>query len=95
MNKLLNTYQINPGSHRKRGYSETAILSDEQTNRFFAKWFSGLIKNNSSTQVFAEKLRHLKRANHTSLPKIIQYGYDEKINAFVILYRYTGSNKWA
>ena len=84
---ILSKYQI-PYSEeiQKRGYSLTAKVEDEYGNLFFAKWIKGIKRNSAPSKILYNKLRHLKKAVHPSLPKIIEYEWDENQEAYCIIF---------
>lgn len=84
---ILGKYQV----HRKkqeRGYSITAIVQDENEKLFFAKWIKGITQNSQAGKILFDKLRNLKKAIHTALPKIIEYDWDESEQAYCVIYEY-------
>ena len=83
----LNKYEIE-SQLAERGYSSTAIVVDECSTRYFAKWISGIEKNSQSGQIFVDKLRHLKKATHTSLPQIIEYDWDLEKNSYCTVFEF-------
>lgn len=73
---------------QERGYSSTCQVTDSASNTYFAKWIKGIKENSQARKILFDKLRHLKRAEHTILPKIIDYGWDEMQNAPCIISEY-------
>ena len=88
---LFEKYQYYPNQIKKRGYSQTCIVFDEKNRCFFVKWIMGIEKNSTKSKILSEKLRHFQKANHSLLPKIIEYGYDEEYKTFAIVYEYIES----
>lgn len=87
LNMILNKYQaISPFDNR--GYSLTGRVQDASEQTYFAKWIKGINKNSQASRLFFDKLRHLKRAEHPTLPKIIEYGWDEVMDAYCIIFEY-------
>jgi len=82
---ILNKYQLY-SEVRERGYSLTAKVTDESENIYFAKWIKGIKKKSQQSKILFDKLRHLKKAVHPSLPKIIEYDWDENQNAYCIVF---------
>jgi len=84
---ILNKYQLPYREEiQKRGYSLTAKVEDENGNLFFAKWIKGIKRNSAPSKILYNKLRHLKKAVHPSLPKIIEYEWDESQEAYCIIF---------
>ncbi|WP_417860368.1 AAA domain-containing protein [Winogradskyella sediminis] len=88
---ILNKYQLY-GEIQKRGYSSTAKISDESGEIYFAKWIKGVEKNSQPSKILYNKLRHLKKAVHASLPKIIEYEWDENQSAYCIIFENKNAN---
>lgn len=84
---LLNKYQIIEPT-QNRGYSITAQVEDAVGTIYFAKWIRGIQKDSRQSKILYQKLRHLKRANHNCLPKIIEYDWDEDKQAYCIIFEY-------
>nr|WP_321222427.1 AAA domain-containing protein [uncultured Psychroserpens sp.] len=82
---ILEKYQLY-GEIQNRGYSSTAIVTDESGDIYFAKWIKGIEQNSQPSKILYNKLRHLKKAVHSSLPKIIEYEWDENQNAYCIIF---------
>lgn len=82
---ILEKYQVY-GEIQNRGYSSTAKVSDESGEIYFAKWIKGVEKNSQPSKILYNKLRHLKKAVHSSLPKIIEYEWDESQSAYCIIF---------
>jgi len=88
---LFDKYQYNKKDVKKRGYSQTCIVSNENEEAFFVKWILGVEKNSTKSKILSEKLRHFQKANDPLLPKIIEYGYDDECKTFAIVYEYIES----
>lgn len=82
---ILNKYQLY-SDVRERGYSLTAKVTDESENIYFAKWIKGIKKKSQQSKILFDKLRHLKKAVHSSLPQIIEYDWDENQSAYCIVF---------
>lgn len=82
---ILDKYQLY-GEIQNRGYSSTAKVTDESEEIYFAKWIKGIEKNSQPSKILYNKLRHLKKAVHSSLPKIIEYEWDESQSAYCIIF---------
>jgi len=82
---ILEKYQLY-GEIQNRGYSLTANVSGESGEVYFAKWIKGVKKNSQPSKILYNKLRHLKKAVHSSLPKIIEYEWDENQGAYCIIF---------
>ncbi|WP_417853818.1 AAA domain-containing protein [Xanthomarina gelatinilytica] len=82
---ILNKYQ-QYGEIQNRGYSSTAKVIDESGAIYFAKWIKGIEKNSQPSKILYNKLRHLKKAVHNSLPKIFEYDWDENQSAYCIIF---------
>ncbi|AIM61058.1 serine/threonine protein kinase [Cellulophaga lytica] len=82
---ILDKYQL-CGEIQNRGYSSTAKVTDESGEIYFAKWIKGIEKNSQPSKILYSKLRHLKKAFHASLPKIIEYEWDENQSAYCIIF---------
>lgn len=82
---ILDKYQPY-GEIQNRGYSLIAKVTDESGEIYFAKWIKGIEKNSQPSKILYNKLRHLKKAVHTSLPKIIEYEWDESQSAYCIIF---------
>lgn len=86
---VLNKYQIEDlDSIQKRGYSKTAIVYDENSEKYFAKWILGIDKKSKPSKLLLDKLRFLRKAEHESLVKIVEYGWDNDENSYCIIYKY-------
>ena len=85
---LFDKYQYIDENVSKRGYSQTCVVRNVQGNSFFAKWILGLQKGSVESMILRDNLRHLQKAAHPLLPKIIDHGYDEDSNAYAIVYQY-------
>jgi hypothetical protein len=88
---ILEKYQLY-GEIQNRGYSSTAKVSDESGEIYFAKWIKGVEKNSQPSKILYNKLRHLKKAVHSSLPKIIEYEWDENQSAYCIIFENKNAN---
>lgn len=84
---ILNKYQLH-SQIQNRGYSATAIVIDEVEELYFAKWIKGIPKDSPRSKVLSRKLRTLKKASHSSTPKIIEYGWDLNEGAYCIIFEY-------
>lgn len=82
---ILDKYQLF-GEIQNRGYSLTATVTDESGEIYFTKWIKGIQKNSQPSKILYNKLRHLKKAIHSSLPKIIEYEWDENQSAYCIIF---------
>lgn len=82
---ILNKYQLY-SEIQERGYSLTAKVTDESGNIYFAKWIKGIKKKSQQSKILFDKLRHLKKAVHSSLPQIIEYDWDENQSAYCIVF---------
>jgi superfamily I DNA and/or RNA helicase len=82
---ILNKYQTY-GQIENRGYSSIAQVQNENGEIFFAKWLKGIKQNSQPSKILFDKLRHLKKAIHPSLPKIIEYDWDEYQNAYCVIF---------
>ncbi len=82
---ILDKYQLY-GEIQNRGYSSTAKVTDESGEIYFAKWIKGIEKNSQPSKILYNKLRHLKKAVHSSLPKIIEYEWDKSQSAYCIIF---------
>ena len=85
---LFNKYQYNQDSVKRRGYSQTCIAQDEQGYKFFVKWILGIEKNSTKSKILSDKLRHLQKIIHPLLPAIIDYGFDEELSAYAVVYQF-------
>lgn len=85
---LFNKYQYNPTGIIKRGYSQNSVALDESGKPFWIKWILGIDKTDTKAKILADKLRHLQKARHSALPAIIEYGFDEELQTFAIVYEY-------
>lgn len=88
---LFNKYQFNDAFVQNRGFSQSCIATDEQGNKFIVKWLLGVEKNSTKSKILSDKLRHIQKAAHTMLSKIVEYGYDEEHNAYAIVYEHISS----
>jgi superfamily I DNA and/or RNA helicase len=88
---ILDKYQLY-GEIQNRGYSSTAKVTDESGEIYFAKWIKGVEKNSQPSKILYNKLRHLKKAVHSSLPKIIEYEWDENQSAYCIIFENKNAN---
>ena len=84
---LFNKYQYNSTNIRKRGYSQTCVVQDANGNYFWVKWILGIDKSSTKAKILADKLRHLQKARHTSLPEIVEYGFDEAQQTFAVVFQ--------
>ena len=84
---ILNKYQL-AENIQNRGYSATAVVMNENEEYFFAKWIKGIKHKSQQSKLLVDKLRHLKKATHSSLPKIIEYEWDEEQGAYCIIFEY-------
>src|SRR5690606_26318043 len=82
---ILNKYQ-QYGEIQNRGYSSTAKVTDESGEIYFAKWIIGIEQNSQPSKILYNKLRHLKKAVHNSLPRIFEYDWDENQSAYCIIF---------
>ncbi|MCD8413586.1 AAA domain-containing protein [Tenacibaculum finnmarkense] len=82
---ILDKYQLY-GEIQNRGYSSTAKVIDKSEEIYFAKWIKGIEQNSQPSKILYNKLRHLKKAVHSSLPKIIEYEWDESQSAYCIIF---------
>jgi len=63
-------------------------VQDESGSFFWVKWILGIEKSSTKAKILADKLRHLQKARHTSLPEIVEYGFDEAQQTFAVVFRY-------
>jgi len=84
---ILDNYQLK-GQIQNRGYSSTAMVVDDSESRYFVKWIKGIRKNSEPSKILFNKLRHLKKAVNPSLPKIIEYDWDENEQAYCIIFEF-------
>ena len=82
---ILEKYQLY-GEIQNRGYSLTAKVKDEIGTIYFSKWIKGIEKNSQQSKILYNKLRHLKKAVHPSLPNIIEYEWDQEQSAYSIIF---------
>lgn len=85
---IFNKYQYSINNVRKRGYSQTCQVQDENGKIFWVKWILGIDKSSTKAKILTDKLRHLQKARHPALPEIIEYGYDDEQNAFTVVFRF-------
>ncbi len=85
---LFNKYQYRSTNLKKRGYSQSCLAKDNLGNQFWIKWILSIDKTDTKAKILADKLRHLQKARHVALPKIIEYAFDDEQNAFAIVYEY-------
>lgn len=85
---LFNKYQYNQSNIVKRGYSHSTVAHNDEGKRFWIKWILGIEKTDTKAKIIADKLRHLQKARHIALPDIIEYGFDEEMQTFAIVYEY-------
>lgn len=83
---LFNKFQYNPNGILKRGYSQSTIAMNEYGTPFWVKWILGIDKTATKAKILADKLRHLQKARHIALPNIVDYGFDEELQSFAIVY---------
>ncbi|WP_375561715.1 AAA domain-containing protein [Bernardetia sp. OM2101] len=84
---ILEKYQLKPKEEvQHRGYSSTAKIIDEDGCVYFAKWIRGIKKDSQQSKILFDKLRRLKKAVHSSLPKIIDYKWEETQSAYCIIF---------
>lgn len=83
---ILGKYQTDPNQIEKRGYSVTAEVFNDNGEVLFAKWITGIKRNSQPSKILFDTLRHLKKAVHPSLPKIIEYDWDETQQAYCIIF---------
>ncbi len=84
---ILEKYQLH-GNIQNRGYSATGKVLDETESIYFAKWIRGVAYNSQQSKILYNKLRQIKKASHPSLPKIIEYEWDETQTAYCIILEY-------
>ena len=84
---IFNKYQI-INSSEDRGYSKTCIIQNDKSEKHFAKWIKGIQQDSQTSRILSDKLRQLKKAKHTVLPHIIEYGWDENEGAYCIISTY-------
>lgn len=82
---ILDKYQLY-GEIQNRGYSSTSKVTDESGEIYFCKWIKGIEQNSQPSKILYNKLRHLKKAVHSSLPKIIEYEWNESQSAYCIIF---------
>ena len=82
---IFGKYQLK-GKLQERGYSLTCSVIDETDKIFFAKWIKGIKKDSQVSQMFFDKLRRLKKATHSVLPKIIDYQWEPTQKAYCIIF---------
>ena len=84
---ILGKYQF-CRNRQERGYSITAIVQNEDGNLFFVKWIKGIEQNSQAGKILFDKLRNIKKAQHKSLAKIVEYDWDTSENAYCIVFEY-------
>jgi serine/threonine protein kinase len=84
---ILGKYLIQ-GEVQDRGYSRTAITVDEQGGRYFTKWIKGVEKDSHASRNFKQKVRHLKKVQHASLPRILECDWDPEAQAYCMIYEW-------
>lgn len=82
---ILGKYQTQRNRIKKRGYSLTAEVFNEQGEVLFAKWITGIRRNSQPSKILFDKLRHLKKATHPALPAIVEYDWDDTEQAYCII----------
>jgi superfamily I DNA and/or RNA helicase/tRNA A-37 threonylcarbamoyl transferase component Bud32 len=85
---LFDKYQYNEEDIKERGYSRHCLVKNEAGECFWAKWILGVEKNDSKLKMLKDRLRALQGAKHTCLPDIIEYNFDEKQEAYAIVYKH-------
>lgn len=90
--KLFNKYEYQEQDIKRRGYSQTCVVNCED-GKFFAKWIVGVDKQDVKIRIFEDNLRHLQGVKHPSLPKIIEYGFDNFQNNFAVVFEYLSDCK--
>lgn len=88
MGMLFDKYQYNENEIKKRGYSQNCIVQDDTGKFFWVKWILGINKNDPKARILADKLRHIQKVHHNSLPQLIEYGFDEELKAYAIVFEY-------
>lgn len=86
LSPVLGKFTLVPSSKQERGYTTVATVINEQGKEYFAKWIKGASNGSEAISTFKDKLRHIKRAKHPSLPSIVAEGFDESLNSFCIIY---------
>lgn len=84
---IFNKYQL-ISEISQRGYSMTALGKNEKEESFFIKWIRGIEEKSSMSKTFSNKLRHLQRIEHSCLPKIIEYGWEDTQKAYCVVFQY-------
>ena len=84
---ILKKYQLYE-EIRNTPYSLTASVSNENGEVYNAKWIKGVEKDSLQSKILFDKLRNLKKAVHSSLPKIIEFEWDENQGAYCIISEY-------
>lgn len=87
---LFNKFQYDKSEITKNDYFQTGVVKDENGTLFLAKWILDIPKDSQKSKILSDKLRHLQKAVHPLLPKIVQYGYDEEECTYAIVYEYIG-----
>lgn len=88
MGMILNKYQYREADVKRRGYSESARVLDGTGTEYWAKWILGVDKDDDRTSAYSDGVRRLQRAEHASLPPILDFGWDDERGAFVVIYHY-------
>lgn len=88
---ILEKYQLTSGK-QERGYSVTAKVEDEMEVSYFAKWINGIEQNSQAGKIFIDKLRNLKKATHSGLVKVVEYGWDVSEMSYCIVFEYKRAN---
>ncbi|MDR0644751.1 MAG: protein kinase [Treponema sp.] len=85
---LFNKYQYKEEEIKKRGYSRHCQAVSEDGRHLWVKWILGIEKNDAKHKMLTDKLRHLQKARHQSLPAIIEYNFDDEQKAYAVVYEY-------
>jgi hypothetical protein len=85
---LFDKYQYSEEEIKKRGYSRHCIAENEEGIRFWIKWILGVGENDTKRKMLSDRLRSLQGAKHPCLPDIIVYNFDQKQDAYAIVYKY-------
>ncbi|MFM2290896.1 MAG: hypothetical protein RIS29_709 [Bacteroidota bacterium] len=84
---LFNKYQYRESAIQKRGYSQTCIAQDETDSSFWVKWILGIDKDSIKSKILADKLRHLQKVRHSTLPELLEFGFDEEQQTYAIVFK--------
>lgn len=86
---ILGKYQIAADEDMEyTSYSKTAVIINKEEKRYWAKWLTKIEKNSTESKILLDQLGYQKRVLHSTVPQLIEYGWDDNQAAYCIVFEH-------